>query len=83
MTNIHLANIENVRSEAAVRNMLRDIGYVLWLGRKLADDIRTEAKVERRIPQRPMMSDFCATSLPLAHATPPASTNVGGTLGML
>ena len=30
-----------------------------------------------------MISDFCATSLPLAHATPPASTNVGGTLGML
>jgi hypothetical protein len=46
----------SARSETAVRGMLRDIGYVLWLSRTLAEEI----KREERQPARPEMSDFCA-----------------------
>jgi hypothetical protein len=44
------------RSEAAVRGMLRDIGYVLWLSRRLAAEIRAAEPP----PIRPEMSEFCA-----------------------
>jgi hypothetical protein len=47
---------ETARSETSVRAMLRDMGYVLWLSRMLAEDI----KRDERQPARPDMSDFCA-----------------------
>ena len=47
---------EIARGEAAVKAMLRDVGYVLWLSRKLAAEIKTE---ECR-PVRPEMAEFCA-----------------------
>lgn len=43
-------------SKAAVRNMLRDIGYVLWLSRQLASEI----EAEECQPVRPEMAEFCA-----------------------
>jgi hypothetical protein len=42
------------RTAAAVENMLRDIGYVLWLSRKLA------AEIDPAEPARPEMAEFCA-----------------------
>lgn len=55
MTTAHLAS-EPARSAAAVRTMLRDIGYVLWLSRMVAAEI----KAEKAQPVRPEMSEFCA-----------------------
>jgi hypothetical protein len=47
---------DTARSETAVREMLRDIGYVLWLSRMLAAEI----KAEEPRPARPEMAEFCA-----------------------
>jgi hypothetical protein len=47
---------DSARSAPAVRAMLRDIGYALWLSRKLAAAI----EAERSRPLRPEMSEFCA-----------------------
>ena len=44
------------RSETAVKGMLRDIGYVLWLSRIVA----AEVKAEKPEPIRPDICDFCA-----------------------
>src|SRR4051812_3679474 len=49
---------EIARSKAAVKGMLRDLGYVLWLGRKLAAEVRAE-----RQPARPEMAEFCAVEM--------------------
>ncbi|MFO0810253.1 MAG: hypothetical protein U0746_16650 [Gemmataceae bacterium] len=54
MTISHAA--ESPRSATAVKTMLRDIGYVLWLSRKLAAEIKAEAVQ----PARPDMAEFCA-----------------------
>jgi len=43
-------------TRAQVAAVLRDIGYVLWISRKLADEI----KAERSEPKRPEMAEFCA-----------------------
>jgi hypothetical protein len=43
-------------SATAVRSMLREAGYVLWLSRMLAAEI----KAEKSQPARPEMSEFCA-----------------------
>ena len=42
-----------------VKALLRDIGYVLWLSRKLAAEINEEA----RHPVRPEMAEFCAMDM--------------------
>jgi len=55
-----LANADTARSATAVRTTLRDIGYVLWLSRGLAAEIKSEAKAEPRPGWRPEMADFCA-----------------------
>ena len=47
---------DRTRSATAVKSMLRDIGYVLWLSRKLA----AEMQAETCPTVRPEMSDFCA-----------------------
>ena len=52
----HSHSTDAPRTAAEVRDMLRDIGYVLWLSRMLAADI----KAEKCQPVRPEMSDFCA-----------------------
>lgn len=51
---------EIARSNAAVRGMLRDIGYVLWLSRKLAAEIKKAEEVQ---PVRPDMAEFCAIDM--------------------
>jgi len=43
-------------SATAVQGMLRDIGYVLWLSRMLA----AEMKEEECAAVRPEMAEFCA-----------------------
>ena len=48
--------VDTARSAAAVKGMLRDIGYVLWLSRMVA----AEVKGEKSHPARPEMSEFCA-----------------------
>jgi len=60
MTAMRLARLEATRSATAVRTMLRDIGYVLWISRGIAAEIRSEATAERRPHRRPDMADFCA-----------------------
>ena len=50
---------ETPRSAIAVETMLRDIGYVLWLSRKLA----TELRAEKCRPVQPEMSEFCAVDM--------------------
>lgn len=47
---------DTTRSATAVKSMLRDIGYVLWLSRKLA----AEMQAATCPAVRPEMSDFCA-----------------------
>ena len=47
------------RSAAEVKSLLRDIGYVLWITRKLAAEI----KAEECQPVRPDMSEFCAVEM--------------------
>ncbi len=44
------------RTKPVVRGMLREIGYVLWLTKKLA----AEMQEEKNQLVRPEMSDFCA-----------------------
>ncbi len=46
-------------TRAQVKGMLRDIGYVLWIARKLAAEIRAE----RNEPVRPDMAEFCAVEM--------------------
>jgi hypothetical protein len=50
---------EDVRTAAALKGMLRDIGYVLWLSRKLAAEIQAE----KYQPVRPEMAEFCAVDM--------------------
>ena len=50
---------ETTRSATAVKGVLRDIGYVLWLSRKLA----AEMKAAERAPVRPDMAEFCAVDM--------------------
>jgi hypothetical protein len=47
---------DTTRSATAVQGMLRDIGYVLWLSRMLA----AEVKKEECAAARPEMAEFCA-----------------------
>lgn len=42
-----------------VKSMLREMGYVMWLARKLAEEI----KAERCEPVRPEMAEFCAVEM--------------------
>jgi len=56
MTTAHLANTDVPRSSTAVRAMLRDIGYVLWLSRIVAKEIQQQ----KCQPLPPEMSDYCA-----------------------
>lgn len=51
--------IDRAVSAAAVKELLRDVGYVLWLSRKLAQEMQAE-KCE---PVRPEMSEFCAVEI--------------------
>ena len=55
MTTAQLAGTDSPRTSAAVRAMLRDIGYVLWLSRMVAKEIETQ----ERTPVRPEMSECC------------------------
>jgi hypothetical protein len=59
MTTAVPAAAEEVRTAIAVEGMLRDIGYVLWLSRKLAAEIRAE----KYQPVRPEMAEFCAVDM--------------------
>jgi hypothetical protein len=43
-------------SAAAVQEVLREIGYVLWLTRKLTAEMATE----KCQPVRPEMAEFCS-----------------------
>ncbi len=56
MKTVHPAPADTARSATAVRGMLRDIGYVLWLSRVVAAEI----KAEKSRLVRPEMCDFCA-----------------------
>jgi hypothetical protein len=55
MTNANNKQFDNPRSKPDVREMLRDIGYVLWLTKKLS------AEIQENKPQlvRPEMAEFC------------------------
>ena len=44
---------------AEVLGLLREIGYLLWLSRKLAAEIKEEAHQ----PVRPEMAEFCAVDM--------------------
>ena len=44
---------------ATAQAMLREVGYVLWLSRKLAAEIRAE----KSQPVRPEMAEFCAVEM--------------------
>jgi hypothetical protein len=46
-------------TRAQVEGMLRDMGYVLWIARKLAAEIKSE----RSEPVRPEMAEFCAVEV--------------------
>lgn len=46
-------------TRAQVEGMLNDIGYILWIARKLAAEI----KAERCEPVRPEMAEFCAIEM--------------------
>ena len=46
-------------TRAQVEGMLRDIGTVLWIARKLAAEIQAE----RSEPVRPAMAEFCAVEM--------------------
>jgi hypothetical protein len=46
-------------TRARVEGMLRDMGYVLWIAKKLAAEI----KAERSEPVRPEMAEFCAVEV--------------------
>lgn len=59
-TNLPTAK-EIARSKAAVRGMLRDIGYVLWLSRKMAAEMNKTGTVQP--VQRPDMAEFCAIDM--------------------
>ena len=56
MATLHHSSTDTRRSEVVVRRMLREIGYVLYLSRKLANEIKSE----KNQLVRPEMSDFCA-----------------------
>lgn len=55
MTTTH-PTAETARSATHVKGVLCDIGYVLWLSRRVAAEIAAE----RSQPVRPDMSEFCA-----------------------
>jgi hypothetical protein len=44
---------------ATAQALLREVGYVLWLSRKLAAEIRAE----KSQPVRPEMAEFCAVEM--------------------
>ena len=50
---------ENIRTGAALKGVLREIGYVLWLSRRLAAEVR--AAKYRSV--RPEMAEFCAVDM--------------------
>ena len=50
---------DDIRTAPALKEMLREIGYVLWLSRKLAAEIRAE----KCQPVRPEMAEFCAVDM--------------------
>lgn len=56
MSNALAAKAETRRTKPVVKGMLRDMGYILWIAKTLAAEI----KVERAQPVRPEMSEFCA-----------------------
>jgi hypothetical protein len=56
MKKAQLTANDAARSGTAVRGMLRDIGDVLWLSRRLT----AEMKAEKSRPTRPVMCEFCA-----------------------
>jgi hypothetical protein len=56
MNAVHRTPAEPARSATAVRGLLRDLGYVLWLSRKLAAEI----EAEKCLPVRPEMCEYCA-----------------------
>src|SRR3954462_12729471 len=56
MKTAHRTPADTARSATAVRGMLRDIGYVLWLSRMVAAEI----EAGKSQPVRPEVCDFCA-----------------------
>jgi hypothetical protein len=50
---------ETARTATAVKVILGDLGYVLWLTRKLSAEIRAE----KCLPIRPDMAEFCAVDI--------------------
>jgi hypothetical protein len=46
-------------TRAQVEGMLCDIGYVLWIAKRLAAEIRSD----RSEPVRPEMAEFCAVEM--------------------
>lgn len=52
-------NVKTPHTRAQVEGMLKDIGYVLWIAKKLAAEI----KAERSEPVRPEMAEFCAVEM--------------------
>jgi hypothetical protein len=46
-------------TRAQVAGMLREIGYVLWIAKNLAAEIKTQ----RSEPIRPEMAEFCAVEV--------------------
>jgi hypothetical protein len=59
MTTTVPAAAETVRNASDLKAMLREIGYVLWISRKLAAEIRAE----KYQPARPEMAEFCAVDM--------------------
>jgi hypothetical protein len=59
MAPANAAAAETMRTANELKSMLREIGYVLWLSRKLAAEI----KAEKYQPVRPEMAEFCAVDM--------------------
>lgn len=51
--------IDKAVRTAQVKELLREVGYVLWLSRQLAQEMMAE-KCE---PVRPEMAEFCAVEI--------------------
>jgi shikimate kinase len=59
MTAVHPTDAQPTLSTADVKALLREIGHVLWLSRKLA----AEMKRVEPAPVRPEMAEFCAIDM--------------------
>lgn len=59
MTAVHPTDAQPTRTTAEVKSLLREMGYVLWLSRRLA----AEMKREEPSPVRPEMAEFCAIDM--------------------